>query len=136
MVVNVESLRLFTNIILKYFERFLPKSSVVLVVTFFTVQQLVMGYKKMDFDLNYFILTAGKGALLPLGLAFLFLELDFLYSLQIFFFISENNGPLCLVQYFNYVYYVHLFRPLPLLAHILYVYTVQRERADVQIVIR
>ena len=67
MVVNVESLRLFTNIILKYFERFLPKSSVVLVVTFFTVQQLVMGYKKMDFDLNYFILTVGKGALLPLG---------------------------------------------------------------------
>ena len=67
MVVNVESLRLFTNIILIYFERFLPKSSVVLVVTFFTVQQLVMGYKKMDFDLNYFILTVGKGALLPLG---------------------------------------------------------------------
>ena len=56
-----------THIILIYFERFLPKSSVVLVVTFFTVQQLVMGYKKMDFDLNYFILTVGKGALLPLG---------------------------------------------------------------------
>ena len=67
MVVNVESLWLFTNIILKYFERFLPKYSVVLVVTFFTVQQLVMGYKRIDFDLNYFILTVGKGALLPLG---------------------------------------------------------------------
>ena len=60
-----------------------------------------MGYKKMDFDLNYFILTVGKGALLPLGLAFIFLELDFLHSLQIFFkffFINENNCPLCLVQ--------------------------------------
>ena len=127
MVVNVESLRLFTNIILIYFERFLPKSSVVLVVTFFTVQQLVMGYKKMDFDLNYFILTVGKGALLPLGQGQHFFFFNQIFCIRCKYFFSSVKTTVPYVWYNILIMFI-IYTYHSLLIYCMFIRCKERER--------